>query len=95
MNAASTVPEASHGNGEFPDASQEQSARSTSQPAGQQASRKDTKAITVHLPGEVRRQLKGMAGEQGRDLVDMVAEGLNLLFAKYNKPELAPRKLSK
>jgi hypothetical protein len=33
-----------------------------------------------------------MAGEQGRDVADMVAEGLNLLFAKYRKPELAPRK---
>jgi hypothetical protein len=54
-----------------------------------------TKAITVHFPEEVRRQLKAMAGEQGRDAADMVAEGLNLLFARYRKPELAPRKFSK
>jgi hypothetical protein len=62
--------------------------------AGQstQPSRAGTKAITVHYPEEVRRQLKAMAGEQGRDVADMVAEGLNLLFAKYRKPELAPRK---
>ncbi len=60
-----------------------------------QPSRLGTKAITVHFPEEVRRQLKSMAGEQGRDVADMVAEGLNLLFAKYRKAELAPRKASK
>lgn len=60
-----------------------------------QPSRMGTKAITVHFPEEVRRQLKAMAGEQGRDVADMVAEGLNLLFAKYRKAELAPRKASK
>jgi hypothetical protein len=60
-----------------------------------QPSRLGTKAITVHFPEEVRRQLKAMAGEQGRDVADMVAEGLNLLFAKYRKAELAPRKASK
>jgi hypothetical protein len=67
-------------------------------PAGQpegQPSRLGTKAITVHFPEEVRRQLKAMAGEQGRDVADMVAEGLNLLFAKYRKAELAPRKVTK
>jgi hypothetical protein len=61
----------------------------------QQPSRMGTKAITVHFPEEVRRQLKAMAGEQGRDVADMVAEGLNLLFAKYRKAELAPRKANK
>jgi hypothetical protein len=60
-----------------------------------QPSRMGTKAITVHFPEEVRRQLKAMAGEQGRDVADMVAEGLNLLFAKYRKTELAPRKVNK
>jgi hypothetical protein len=57
-----------------------------------QPSRRGTKAITVHFPEEVRRQLKAMAGEGGRDVADMVAEALNLLFAKYRKPEIAPRK---
>ena len=60
-----------------------------------QPSRSGTKAITVHFPEEVRRQLKAMAGEQGRDVADMVAEGLNLLFVKYRKAELAPRKAHK
>lgn len=60
-----------------------------------QPSRLGTKAITVHFPEEVRRQLKAMAGEQGRDVADMVAEALNLLFVKYRKAELAPRKTNK
>jgi hypothetical protein len=51
-----------------------------------------TKAITVHFPEEVRRQLKSMAAEEGRSMEDMVAEALNLLFVRYRKPELAPRK---
>jgi hypothetical protein len=60
-----------------------------------QSSRLGTKAITVHFPEGVRRQLKTMAAEQGRNMEDMVAEALNLLFAKYRKAELAPRKVAK
>ncbi len=58
----------------------------------QPVSRQATKAITVHFPEEVRRQLKSMAAEEGRSMEDMVAEALNLLFARPRKPELAPRK---
>ena len=58
-----------------------------------QPSRRQTKAITVHFPEEVRRQLKALAGEHGRHVDDMVAEALNLLFARYRKAEIAPRKL--
>jgi hypothetical protein len=58
-------------------------------------SRQATKAITVHFPEGVRRQLKAMAGEQGRYIDDMVAEAFNLLFAKYRKAEIPPRKISK
>jgi hypothetical protein len=60
-----------------------------------QPSRQATKAITVHFPEEVRRQLKAMAGEQGRYIDDMVAEAFNLLFVKYRKAEIAPRKTNK
>lgn len=63
-------------------------------PRTQPPSRQATKAITVHFPEDVRRQLKSMAAEQGRSMEDMVGEGLNLLFARYRKPELAPRKFS-
>jgi hypothetical protein len=67
------------------------SGKAPSRPATQ-LSRVDTRAITVHFPEEVRRQLKAMAGEQGRDVSDMVAEALNMLFSKYHRPEVAPRK---
>ena len=60
-----------------------------------QPSRAGTKAITVHFPEEVRRQLKTLAAEEGRNIDDMVAEALNLLFVKYRKAELAPRKANK
>jgi len=58
-------------------------------------SRRDTKAITVHFPEEVRRQLKSMAAEEGRSMEDMIAEALNLLFVRYRRAELAPRKAGK
>ena len=58
-------------------------------------SRRDTKAITVHFPEEVRRQLKSMAAEEGRSMEDMIAEALNLLFVRYRRTELAPRKAGK
>jgi hypothetical protein len=58
-------------------------------------SRRDTKAITVHFPEEVRRQLKSMAAEEGRSMEDMIAEALNLLFVRYRRAELAPRKSDK
>jgi hypothetical protein len=50
-------------------------------------SRRDTK--------QVRRQLKSMAAEEGRSMEDMIAEALNLLFVRYRRPELAPRKSGK
>jgi hypothetical protein len=59
-------------------------------PKAAQPSRKGTKPITVHHPEEVRRQLKTLAAEQGRNIEDMVAEAFNLLFAKYRKAEFAP-----
>jgi len=69
---------------------------STPQPTRAHApSRHATKAITVHYPEDVRRQLKIMSGELGRTMEDLVAEGLNLLFARHRKPEIAPRKASK
>lgn len=69
--------------------------RMTVAPKPLQPSRRDTKAITVHFPEVVRRQLKALAGEQGRHVDDMVAEALNLLFVKCRKPEVAPRKVTK
>ena len=64
-------------------------------PRAAQPSRQGTKAITVHFPEAVRRQLKTLAAEEGRNIDDMVGEALNLLFVRYRKPELAPRKVAK
>lgn len=53
-------------------------------------SRVGTKAITVHFSSDVRRQLKSLAADLELDVQDLVAEGLNLVFAKYGRPEIAP-----
>lgn len=55
-----------------------------------QASRVGMRAITVHFPPEVRRQLRVLAAEQDRTMEDVVGEALNLLFAAYGKAEIAP-----
>jgi hypothetical protein len=57
-----------------------------------QASRIGTKPITMHLNEEARRQLKALAGEEGRTVESMGAEALNLLFARYRKAEVAVAK---
>jgi hypothetical protein len=46
----------------------------------------------MHQPDAVRRQLKVLAAEQDRTVDDLCSEALNLLFAKYRKPKIAPRK---
>ena len=58
--------------------------------AYQQPSRVSTRAITVHMPPEVRQQLKVMAAEQNVTMQSLLAEAMNDLFAKYGKPEIAP-----
>ncbi len=57
--------------------------------------RQGTKPIRLHQPIEVHQQLKMLAAEQNRFMDDLVAEALNLLFARYRKPEIAPRKSAK
>lgn len=64
------------------------------QRAGVAPSRAGLVAITVHAPDAVRRQLKAIAAEEGRPMEDVAAEAFNLLFARYRRPEIAPRKLS-
>ena len=56
------------------------------------ASRIGKRALTVHVPEDVHKQVKHLAVEQGRPDYDVVNEGLNLVFAMYGKPECAPRK---
>jgi hypothetical protein len=55
-------------------------------------SRRATKAITVHYPAAVRQQLKLLAALLGRNVDDLVAEALNMVFAKHRMAEIAPRK---
>jgi hypothetical protein len=49
----------------------------------------ETKPITVHLAPEVRDQLKILAAERRTTILTLVCEGLNSVFAKYGKPEIA------
>jgi hypothetical protein len=76
-----------------PEAPPEQAAPRTHR-AGVAPSRADLVAITVHAPEAVRRQLKAIAAEEGRSMEDLAAEAFNLLFARYRRPEIAPRKPS-
>lgn len=54
------------------------------------SSRTGAVQIAAHFPEDVRAQLKMIAAEQRRDVQDLLAEGLNLIFSKYGKPEIAP-----
>lgn len=65
--------------------------KSTSNKASTQPSRIATRPITVHFPQAVRDQLKILAIEEGKTLQSLIAEGFNDLFAKYGKPEIAPK----
>jgi antitoxin-like ribbon-helix-helix protein len=49
-----------------------------------------TVPITVHLPKNVRDQLKILAVQEDKKLHGLIAEAFNDLFAKYGKPEIAP-----
>jgi antitoxin-like ribbon-helix-helix protein len=63
----------------------------TSYTIRQSPSREGTKPITVHFPKDVRDQLKILAVEKSTTMHNLLAEALNDLFAKYGKPEIAPR----
>ena len=57
-----------------------------------QPSRVDTVPVGGHFPETVRDQLKLLAIERRTTSQDLLAEALNDLFAKYGKPEIAPRR---
>lgn len=61
-------------------------------PAKQAGRREGAVQVAAFFPPEVRTQLKVLAAEQQRDVQDLLAEALNLVFAKYGKGEIAPRK---
>lgn len=60
--------------------------------AGRPPSRAGAVQIAAFYPVEVRTQLKILAAELGRDQQDLLAEAMNLIFAKYGKAEIAPVK---
>ena len=50
-------------------------------------SREGTVAITAHLPPEVRERLKILAARQRRTMNELIAEALEDLFRKHERPE--------
>ena len=52
--------------------------------------RQATKQIAAHFPEEVAWQLRELAVERRTTVQALLGEGLNDLFRKYGKPELAP-----
>jgi hypothetical protein len=73
-------------------------AQETSKPAPEtptrktQPSREGTVLIAVHQAPEVRRQLKLIALEEDRTVTSLLVEGINLIFTRYGKPEIASDK---
>ncbi len=59
--------------------------------SSQQPGRIGTRPITVHFPKNVRDQLKILAIQQDTTLHNLIAEAFNDLFAKYGRPEIAPK----
>ena len=52
-------------------------------------SRSGTRAVGGHFPPEVQKQLKMIAVENDTTNQLLLAEALNLLFQKYDKPPIA------
>lgn len=50
-----------------------------------------TKQIAAHFPEDVAWQLRALAVERKMTVQNLMAESLNDLFAKYGKPEVAPK----
>lgn len=55
-----------------------------------QPGRVGTRPITVHMPKEVRDQLKILAVKNDTTMHNLIAEALNDLFAKHGEPEVVP-----
>ena len=46
-------------------------------------------SLTVHVEPDVRTQVKVLAAERGTTVHALVCEGLNAVFAKHRRPEIA------
>ena len=51
--------------------------------------RTDTRQVSAHFNVEVARTVKLIAVEQDMDVQEVLAEALNMLFARYGKPTRA------
>ena len=51
--------------------------------------RENTVPLTIHVEGAVRTQVKVLAAERETTVHALVCEGLNAVFAKYRRPEIA------
>jgi hypothetical protein len=54
------------------------------------ASREGKINVSAYFPPEVKSSLRLVQAKRGGKVQDLLAEALNLLFAKYNVPESAP-----
>ncbi len=75
-------------------AAQSAKASQTDQPAPAPAyrtakTRSDTRQVSAHFKVEVSQTLKLIAVEQDRDLQEILAEALNMIFERYGKPTRA------
>src|ERR1700691_3191006 len=52
-------------------------------------SRQGKKLIGAHFAPEVSRVLNVISAENDKGIQELLAEGLNLIFAKYGKPQIA------
>ena len=51
--------------------------------------RENLVSLTVHVDPDVRTQVKILAAERGTTVHALVCEGLNAVFAKHRRPEIA------
>jgi antitoxin-like ribbon-helix-helix protein len=54
-----------------------------------QPSRVGRVMIGAHYTPEVQRQVKIICATEGKQLQELLAEALNMVFAKYGQPEIA------
>ena len=66
------------------------SSRASRAPQPTHARRRDsTVPLTIHVEAAVRTQVKILAAEHGTTVHALVCDGLNAVFAKHHRPEIA------
>jgi len=72
--------------GQEPQTPQEQTAPPPPRTSRIAATRTDTRQVSAHFNPEVARTVKLIAVEQDKDVQEVLAEALNMLFSRYGKP---------